>query len=480
MTSEQNAHPADARPRTLAEKVWDAHVVVPGENGKPDLLYIDLQLLHEVTSPQAFEGLRIEHRPLRRLDLTIATEDHNTPTDNIFGTIADLTSRTQIETLRRNAKEFGVRIHSLGDKEQGIVHVVGPQLGLTMPGMTIVCGDSHTSTHGAFGALAFGIGTSEVEHVMATQTLPLARFKTMAINVEGTLKPGVTAKDIILAVIAQIGTGGGQGYVLEYRGSAIRALSMEGRMTMCNMSIEAGARAGMVAPDETTFEDIKGRPHAPKGEEWDKAVEYWKTLPTDEGAVFDKEIFINADELEPFVTWGTNPGQGVPLSQSVPFPDDFEDENDKVAATRALEYMGLEAGTPMKEIPVDVVFLGSCTNSRIEDLRAAADIVRGRTIAENVRMMVVPGSQKVRAQAEEEGLDKIFKDFGADWRFAGCSMCLGMNPDQLAPGERCASTSNRNFEGRQGKGGRTHLVSPVVAAATAVRGTLSAPSDVLA
>ena len=480
MTSEQNAHPADARPRTLAEKVWDAHVVVPGENGKPDLLYIDLQLLHEVTSPQAFEGLRIENRPLRRLDLTIATEDHNTPTDNIFGTIADLTSRTQIETLRRNAKEFGVRIHSLGDEEQGIVHVVGPQLGLTMPGMTIVCGDSHTSTHGAFGALAFGIGTSEVEHVMATQTLPLARFKTMAINVEGTLKPGVTAKDIILAVIAQIGTGGGQGYVLEYRGSAIRSLSMEGRMTMCNMSIEAGARAGMVAPDETTFEYIKGRQHAPKGEEWDKAVEYWKSLPTDEGAVFDKEIFINADELEPFVTWGTNPGQGIPLSQAVPSPDDFEDENDKVAAERALEYMGLEAGTPMKEIPVDVVFLGSCTNSRIEDLRAAADIVRGRTIAENVRMMVVPGSQKVRAQAEAEGLDKVFKDFGADWRFAGCSMCLGMNPDQLAPGERCASTSNRNFEGRQGKGGRTHLVSPVVAAATAVRGTLSAPSDVVA
>lgn len=480
MTSEQNATTAGTRPRTLAEKVWDAHVVVPGENGKPDLLYIDLQLLHEVTSPQAFEGLRIENRPLRRLDLTIATEDHNTPTDNIFGTIADLTSRTQIETLRRNAKEFGVRIHSLGDEEQGIVHVVGPQLGLTMPGMTIVCGDSHTSTHGAFGALAFGIGTSEVEHVMATQTLPLARFKTMAINVEGTLKPGVTAKDIILAVIAQIGTGGGQGYVLEYRGSAIRSLSMEGRMTMCNMSIEAGARAGMVAPDETTFEYIKGRQHAPKGEEWDKAVEYWKSLPTDEGAVFDKEIFINADELEPFVTWGTNPGQGVPLSHTVPSPDDFEDENDKVAAERALEYMNLEAGTPMKEIPVDVVFLGSCTNSRIEDLRAAADIVRGRTIAENVRMMVVPGSQKVRAQAEAEGLDKVFKDFGADWRFAGCSMCLGMNPDQLAPGERCASTSNRNFEGRQGKGGRTHLVSPVVAAATAVRGTLSAPSDVVA
>ncbi len=464
-------------PRTLAEKVWDSHVVVPGENGKPDLLYIDLHLVHEVTSPQAFEGLRLENRPLRRLDLTIATEDHNTPTENIFSTIADITSRTQIETLRRNAAEFGMRIHPLGDKEQGIVHVVGPQLGLTMPGLTVVCGDSHTSTHGAFGALAFGIGTSEVEHVMATQTLPLARFKTMAINVEGTLKPGVTAKDIILAVIAQIGTGGGQGYVLEYRGSAIRSLSMEGRMTICNMSIEAGARAGMVAPDETTFEYVKGRPHAPTGQDWDEAVAYWKILPTDEGAVFDQEIYINADELEPFVTWGTNPGQGIPLSQAVPSPDDFEDENEKAAAARALEYMNLTAGTPMKDIPVDVVFLGSCTNSRIEDLRAAANIIRGRTMAPGVRMMVVPGSQKVRAQAEEEGLDKVFKDFGADWRFAGCSMCLGMNPDQLAPGERCASTSNRNFEGRQGKGGRTHLVSPLVAAATAVRGTLSSPSD---
>ncbi|WP_237207923.1 3-isopropylmalate dehydratase large subunit [Rothia nasimurium] len=467
----------DHTPRTLAEKVWDAHTVVPGVDGKPDLLYIDLHLVHEVTSPQAFEGLRLEGRPLRRLDLTIATEDHNTPTENIFSTIADLTSRTQIETLRRNAEEFGVRIHSLGDKEQGIVHVVGPQLGLTMPGMTVVCGDSHTSTHGAFGALAFGIGTSEVEHVMATQTLPLAPFKTMAINVEGTLKPGVTAKDIILAVIAEIGTGGGQGYVLEYRGSAIRSLSMEGRMTICNMSIEAGARAGMVAPDETTFEYVKGRPHAPTGENWDAAVEYWKTLPTDEGATFDREVFINADELEPFVTWGTNPGQGVPLSQAVPFPEDFEDENEQKAAARALEYMDLTAGTPMKDIPVDVVFLGSCTNSRIEDLRAAAEIVKGQKMAEGVRMMVVPGSQKVRAQAEEEGLDQIFKDFGADWRFAGCSMCLGMNPDQLAPGERCASTSNRNFEGRQGKGGRTHLVSPLVAAATAIRGTLSSPAD---
>ena len=466
-----------SKPRTLAEKVWDAHTVVKGDGGKPDLLYIDLHLVHEVTSPQAFEGLRLENRPLRRLDLTIATEDHNTPTEDIFSTIADITSRTQIETLRKNAAEFGVRIHSLGDMEQGIVHVMGPQLGLTMPGMTVVCGDSHTSTHGAFGALAFGIGTSEVEHVMATQTLPLAPFKTMAINVDGTLKPGVTAKDIILAVIAEIGTGGGQGYVLEYRGSAIRSLSMEGRMTICNMSIEAGARAGMVAPDEATFEYVKGREHAPTGELWDQAVEYWKTLPTDEGAQFDHEVFIDANELEPFVTWGTNPGQGVPLSQAVPFPEDFQSENDTAAAQKALDYMGLTAGTPMKDIPVDVVFLGSCTNSRIEDLRAAADIVKDHKVAENVRMMVVPGSQKVRAQAEAEGLDQIFKDFGADWRFAGCSMCLGMNPDQLAPGERCASTSNRNFEGRQGKGGRTHLVSPLVAAATAIRGTLSSPSD---
>lgn len=464
-------------PRTLAEKVWDAHTVVRGEDGKPDLLYIDLHLVHEVTSPQAFEGLRLEGRPLRRVDLTIATEDHNTPTQDIFSTIADITSRTQIETLRKNAEEFDVRIHSLGDSEQGIVHVVGPQLGLTMPGMTVVCGDSHTSTHGAFGALAFGIGTSEVEHVMATQTLPLAPFKTMAINVDGTLKPGVTAKDIILAVIAKIGTGGGQGYVLEYRGSAIESLSMEGRMTICNMSIEAGARAGMVAPDETTFEYVKGRDHAPKGELWDEAVEYWKSLKTDDGATYDAEVFIDANELEPFVTWGTNPGQGVPLSQAVPAPEDFDDESSQKAASRALEYMDLTAGTPMKEIPVDVVFLGSCTNSRLEDLRAAAEIVKGKKVADGVRMMVVPGSQKVRAAAEAEGLDQIFKDFGADWRFAGCSMCLGMNPDQLAPGERCASTSNRNFEGRQGKGGRTHLVSPLVAAATAIRGTLSSLAD---
>ncbi|SFI28022.1 MULTISPECIES: 3-isopropylmalate dehydratase large subunit [Microbacterium] len=465
------------RPRTLAEKVWDDHLVVKGEGGEPDLIYIDLHLVHEVTSPQAFDGLRAEGRPVRRLDLTIATEDHNTPTLDIDKPIADLTSRTQIETLRRNAAEFGVRLHSLGDKEQGIVHVVGPQLGLTMPGITVVCGDSHTSTHGAFGAMAFGIGTSEVEHVLATQTLPLKPFKTMAITVEGTLKPGVSAKDVILAVIAKIGTNGGQGYVLEFRGSAIRALSMEGRMTICNMSIEAGARAGMVAPDDTTFAYLKGRPHAPAGADWDDAVAYWRTLPSDEGAVYDAEVFLDADELEPFVTWGTNPGQGVSLSGVVPAPEDFADPNERVAAQRALEYMDLVAGTPLKEVPVDAVFMGSCTNSRIEDLRQFASIIRGRTKADGVRVMVVPGSARVRLEAEAEGLDKVFTDFGAEWRFAGCSMCLGMNPDQLAPGERCASTSNRNFEGRQGKGGRTHLVSPLVAAATAVLGRLASPSD---
>ncbi|KWR72296.1 3-isopropylmalate dehydratase [Arthrobacter sp. W1] len=470
-------------PQTLAEKVWNAHVVRRGEGEgearQPDLIYIDLHLLHEVTSPQAFEGLRLAGRPLRRPDLTIATEDHNTPTLDIDKPIADLTSRTQIHTLRDNCKEFGVRLHSLGDKEQGIVHVVGPQLGLTQPGMTVVCGDSHTSTHGAFGALAFGIGTSEVEHVMATQSLSLKPFKTMAINVEGTLKPGVTSKDIILAVIAKIGTGGGQGYVLEYRGSAIRSLSMDARMTICNMSIEAGARAGMIAPDETTFEYVKGRPHAPEGEDWDAAVADWKQLHTDEGARFDAEVFLNADKLEPFVTWGTNPGQGVSLSENVPSPEDFEDENDRKACERALTYMGLEGGTPMKDIRVDTVFLGSCTNSRMEDLRAAAQVIKGKEKDPNVRMIVVPGSARVRLEAEAEGLDQIFKDFGAEWRFAGCSMCLGMNPDQLAEGERCASTSNRNFEGRQGKGGRTHLVSPLVAAATAIRGTLSSPSDLV-
>ncbi|MGP5286509.1 3-isopropylmalate dehydratase large subunit [Glutamicibacter arilaitensis] len=470
-------------PQTLAEKVWNAHVVRRGEGEgearQPDLIYIDLHLLHEVTSPQAFEGLRLAGRPLRRPDLTIATEDHNTPTLDIDKPIADLTSRTQIHTLRDNCKEFGVRLHSLGDKEQGIVHVVGPQLGLTQPGMTVVCGDSHTSTHGAFGALAFGIGTSEVEHVMATQSLSLKPFKTMAINVEGTLKPGVTSKDIILAVIAKIGTGGGQGYVLEYRGSAIRSLSMDARMTICNMSIEAGARAGMIAPDETTFEYVKGRPHAPEGADWDAAVEDWKRLHSDEGATFDAEVFLNADELEPFVTWGTNPGQGVSLSANVPSPEDYEDENDRKACERALTYMGLSGGTPMKEIRVDTVFLGSCTNSRMEDLRAAAQVIKGKEKDPDVRMIVVPGSARVRLEAEAEGLDQIFKDFGAEWRFAGCSMCLGMNPDQLAEGERCASTSNRNFEGRQGKGGRTHLVSPLVAAATAIRGTLSSPSDLV-
>ena len=467
----------NSKPLTLAEKLWNSHLVAKGEDGAPDLLYIDLHLVHEVTSPQAFDGLRLAGRKVRRPDLTIATEDHNTPTVDIDKPIADLTSRTQIEALRKNAAEFGIRLHSLGDKNQGIVHVVGPQFGLTMPGITVVCGDSHTSTHGAFGALAMGIGTSEVEHVLATQTLPLKPFKTMAINVEGTLRPGVTAKDIILAVIAKISTGGGQGYVLEYRGSAIRSLSMEARMTICNMSIEAGARAGMVAPDQITFDYLQGRPHAPTGKDWDDAVAYWKTLPTDEGAKFDAEVFLDADTLDPFVTWGTNPGQGVSLLDSVPNPEEITDPNEKAAALRALEYMDLKPGTKMKDIRVDTVFLGSCTNSRIEDLRAAAAIIEGKKKADGVRMMVVPGSQKVRIQAEEEGLDKIFKDFGAEWRFAGCSMCLGMNPDQLAAGERAASTSNRNFEGRQGKGARTHLVSPLVAAATAIRGTLSSPAD---
>ena len=463
--------------QTLAEKVWDAHVVRAGEDGAPDLLYIDLHLLHEVTSPQAFEGLRLAGRTVRRPDLTIATEDHNTPTLDIDLPIADVTSRTQIETLRSNAAEFGVRLHSLGDADQGIVHQVGPQLGLTQPGLTVVCGDSHTSTHGAFGALAFGIGTSEVEHVLATQTLPLAPFRTMAVNVTGALPPGASAKDIILAVIAKIGTGGGQGHVLEYRGEAIRSLSMEGRMTICNMSIEAGARAGMIAPDETTFAYLKDRPHAPEGADWDAAVAYWRTLRTDDDAVFDSEVEIDASALEPYVTWGTNPGQGLPLSGSVPVPENVADDAARAAVQRAVEYMGLVPGTPLRDIAVDTVFIGSCTNGRIEDLRAAAKVVKGRRKAGNVRVLVVPASARVRLQAEAEGLDRIFTDFGAEWRNAGCSMCLGMNPDQLAPGERSASTSNRNFEGRQGKGGRTHLVSPVVAAATAVRGTLASLAD---
>ena len=463
--------------RTLAEKVWDAHVVRHGEDGGPDLLYVDMHLVHEVTSPQAFDGLREAGRPVRRPDLTIATEDHNVPTTDIALPIADPVSRVQVDTLRRNCEEFGIRLHSLGDADQGIVHVVGPQLGLTQPGLTVVCGDSHTSTHGAFGALAFGIGTSEVEHVLATQTLPMKPFRTMAVTVDGTLPEGSTAKDIILAVIARIGTGGGQGYVIEYRGEAIRALSMEARMTVCNMSIEAGARAGMVAPDQTTFDYLQGRPHAPSGADWDAALARWRELRTDDGAGFDVEVRLDAAQIEPYVTWGTNPGQGLPLSATVPDPASFDDAGARAAAERALVYMDLSAGTPLREIAVDTVFIGSCTNGRIEDLRAAADVVRGRHRADRVRVLVVPGSERVRLQAEAEGLDRVFLDFGAEWRNAGCSMCLGMNPDQLAPGERSASTSNRNFEGRQGKGGRTHLVSPLVAAATAVRGTLSSPAD---
>ena len=461
---------------TLAEKVWDAHVVHRAE-GEPDILYIDLHLVHEVTSPQAFDGLRLAGRKVRRPDLTIATEDHNVPTIGIELPIADPVSRTQVETLRRNCAEFGIRLHPMGDSEQGIVHVVGPQLGLTQPGLTVVCGDSHTSTHGAFGALAFGIGTSEVEHVLATQTMPMRPFKTMAVTVDGELAAGVTAKDLVLTVIAMIGTGGGQGHVIEYRGEAIRALSMEARMTVCNMSIEAGARAGMIAPDETTFAYLKDRPHAPHGGDWDTALETWRELRTEDDAVFDAEVTLNADEIEPFVTWGTNPGQGLPLSSSVPDPSSFADEGARNAAERALAYMALTPGTPLREISVDTVFLGSCTNGRIEDLRAAAEVIDGRRVADGVRMLVVPGSMRVRAQAEYEGLHEVFLAAGAEWRAAGCSMCLGMNPDQLAPGERSASTSNRNFEGRQGKGGRTHLVSPLVAAATAVTGHLTAPSD---
>lgn len=466
---------------TMAEKVWNNHIVLKGDNGEPDLIYIDLQLLHEVTSPQAFDGLRLAGRALRRPDLTLATEDHNVPTEGIktgaITEINDLISRTQVETLRKNAEEFGVRIHPMGDVEQGIVHVVGPQLGLTQPGMTVVCGDSHTATHGAFGAIAFGIGTSEVEHVMATQTLPLKPFKTMAINVSGELPDGVTAKDLILAIIAKIGTGGGQGHIVEYRGEAIEKLSMEARMTICNMSIEAGARAGMIAPDEVTFNYLKDRPHAPQGADWDAAVEYWKSLRTDDGAVFDTVVDIDGSALTPFVTWGTNPGQGVPLGASVPYPDEFTEESARAAAEKALDYMGLTPGTPLREIPIDTVFVGSCTNGRIEDMRAAAEVLKGRTIADSVRMLVVPGSARVREQAESEGLDDIFTAAGAEWRQPGCSMCLGMNPDQLKPGERSASTSNRNFEGRQGKGGRTHLVSPHVAAATAVVGRLASPAD---
>ena len=462
--------------RTMVEKVWDAHAVRRAE-GEPDLLYIDLHLIHEVTSPQAFDGLRLAGRGVRRPDLTIATEDHNVPTTDLGLPIADPVSRTQVETLRRNCAEFGIRLHPMGDRGQGIVHVIGPQLGLTQPGMTVVCGDSHTSTHGAFGALAFGIGTSEVEHVLATQTLPLARPKTMAVEVDGDLPAGVSAKDLFLAIITQIGTSGGQGHVLEYRGAAVRSLSMEGRMTVCNMSIEAGARAGLVAPDETTLAYLQGRPHAPRGADWDEAAAHWRSLVTDDDAEFDRVVRVDATALTPWVTWGTNPGQGAPLSAAVPDPERITDPVQRAATEAALTYMGLQAGTPLREVAVDTVFIGSCTNSRMEDLRAAADVLRGRKVAGGVRVLVVPGSVLVKEQAEQEGLDEVFVAAGAEWRGAGCSMCLAMNPDRLAPGERAASTSNRNFEGRQGKGGRTHLVSPQVAAATAVTGRLTAPAD---
>ena len=463
-------------PKTLSEKLWDRHLVhaAPGEH---DLLYIDMHLVHEVTSPQAFDGLSMADRPVRRPDLTIATADHNVPTIQIERPIEDPISATQLAALDTNCGAFGIRLYPLADPGQGIVHVIGPEQGLTLPGMSIVCGDSHTSTHGAFGALAFGIGTSEVEHVLATQTLPQVRPKTMAVTVDGELQPGVTAKDVILAIIGKIGTGGGIGHIIEYRGSTIRSLSMEGRMTICNMSIEAGAKAGMIAPDDTTFAYVEGRPHAPKGMLWERALEDWKTLPTDDGAVFDREVFLDGAAIRPHVSWGTNPGQVIPIDADVPHPDAFEDPGAREVATRALRYMGLEPGTPMREIPVDTVFIGSCTNSRIEDLRLAATVVAGRKVQPNVRAMVVPGSMRVRAQAESEGLDVIFKDAGFEWRAAGCSMCLGMNPDKLRPGERCASTSNRNFEGRQGPGGRTHLVSPAVAAATAIAGTFATPSE---
>jgi 3-isopropylmalate/(R)-2-methylmalate dehydratase large subunit len=466
----------ESTPRTLAEKVWDRHVVRSSE-GEPDLLYIDLHLVHEVTSPQAFDGLRMTGRSLRRPDLTLATEDHNVPTEQIDQPIADPISRKQVDTLRVNAEEFNVLEFPMGSPEQGIVHIIGPEQGFTHPGMTIVCGDSHTSTHGAFGCLAFGIGTSEVEHVLATQTLPQNRPKTLAVNVDGELNPGVTAKDVILAILGVLGTSGGIGYVAEYRGSAIRSLSMEGRMTVCNMSIEAGAKAGLIAPDETTFDYLKGRTHAPQGDLWDAAVADWRSLSTDSGAIFDKEIFLDAAQIEPFVTWGTNPGQVIALSQNVPGPEDFTDPDLRVAAERALEYMGLTAGVPLKSVPVQTVFIGSCTNGRIEDLRAAAAVAQGRSAAAGVRTLVVPGSHAVKRQAEAEGLDKVFINAGFDWREPGCSMCLAMNPDKLVAGERCASTSNRNFEGRQGRGGRTHLVSPAVAAATAVAGHFATPTD---
>jgi 3-isopropylmalate/(R)-2-methylmalate dehydratase large subunit len=457
------------RPKTLVEKVWERHVVRKAE-GEPDLLYVDLHMVHEVTSPQAFEGLRLAGRKVRRPDLTLATMDHNVPTTEIGLPIRDEISAKQMEALRRNCEEFGIELNEWGTIGQGIVHVIGPEMGLTQPGLVIVCGDSHTATHGAFGALAFGIGTSEVEHVLATQTLQQRRPKTMAVTLEGELPADVTAKDLMLGILNRIGTGGGVGHVIEYRGEAVRSLSMEGRMTVCNMSIEGGARAGLVAPDETTFEYLKDKPYAPKGEDWDRAVEEWKKLPTDEGAWFDKEVVIQAGDLVPYVSWGTTPAQTVGLDDVVPEPQNEGHE-------RALRYMALESGTPIREIEVDTVFLGSCTNARIEDLRAAAAVLKGHKVKEGIRALVVPGSMRVKQRAEEEGLAEVFTEAGFEWRNAGCSMCLGMNPDILSPGERCASTSNRNFEGRQGKGGRTHLVSPVVAAATAVMGRFASPSE---
>ena len=462
--------------QTLSEKVWERHVVHRAE-GEPDLLYIDLHLVHEVTSPQAFDGLRLAGRPVRRPDLTVATMDHNVPTTGLDRPLEDPISARQMEVLAANTEEFGIELYPMGDRRQGIVHVIGPEQGLTQPGMTIVCGDSHTSTHGAFGALAFGIGTSEVEHVLATQTLPQQRPLTMEVVVDGELPAGVTPKDIILAVIGRIGTGGGMGHVIEYRGSAFRQMTMEGRMTVCNMSIEAGARAGLIAPDDTTFAYLEGRAYAPKGDDWDRALDDWRSLVTDDGAAFDKSVALDGAALEPHVTWGTNPGQVIPISGSVPDPSAFADPAAREAAARALTYMGLTAGTPMRDVRVDTVFIGSCTNSRIEDLRAAAAVLDGRQVQPGLRVLVVPGSGLVKEAAEAEGLDRVFTAAGAEWREPGCSMCLAMNPDKLTAGERSASTSNRNFEGRQGRGGRTHLVSPAVAAATAVAGHFATPEE---
>ena len=466
-----------SEPKTLSEKIWDRHIVSAGTDGEPDLLYIDLHLIHEVTSPQAFDGLRISGRKVRRPDLTVATEDHNVPTADTDKPIADEISRVQVETLRRNTSEFGVINYPMGHAKQGIVHVIGPEQGLTQPGMTIVCGDSHTATHGAFGAIAFGIGTSEVEHVLATQTLLQARPGTMAITVDGQLADGVTAKDVILAIIGRIGTGGGIGKIIEYQGEVISALTMEGRMTVCNMSIEGGAKAGLIAPDDTTFSYLEGREKTPIGTAWEAALDDWRQLPSDPDAAFDEYVTLDGNEIAAHVSWGTNPAQVMPLHGAIPTPDSFDDPATRDSAARALQYMGLKGGTAMREVPVDTVFIGSCTNSRIEDLRDAANVAAGRKVASGVRTLVVPGSGQVKEQAENEGLDEVFRAAGFDWREPGCSMCLAMNPDKLQPGERAASTSNRNFEGRQGRGGRTHLVSPAVAAATAIAGTFATPAD---